>query len=174
MAVWLIVAPVLAEDCQRRDLGGFSWCAPPGWQRLSGNAIDSMAGQFVAGGHGGPALHIDYDFGIYSDPLRQLPPGATQVSEQTIMVDGLAARLVRFSLPAPVTDSATGGKRGIDADAPRYFVGLHVPEIQATPMGPLKLTVLAKSADEARLREAEPVFASIRFERRSEQVTPTP
>lgn len=104
-----------------------------------------------------PLLQLDYDYGLYSDPLHQLPPAATGVTEQTITIDGLIARLVRFSAPASLTGEKSGGS------TPMHFIGLHIAQVLHTPMGFQKLTVMAKSADPAQLQQVISVLTSIRF-----------
>lgn len=135
---------VAAPGWTRHDLGAFWLEAPPGWSQAADRAVDSSAGHLTAEG-----LRLDYDFGLYADPLP-VPDGATDVRERAVVVDGLPARQVRYRL-------RDGSAR------PMYYLGIHVPDIRSTRMGPLKLTVLAASADKKQIRRAEAAMATIRF-----------
>lgn len=135
-----------AEPCTRQDLGGFSICVPPGWQ-LQRGGLDSNAGLFIA-----PGLQLSFDLGRHADPLP-LPEGAGDASEAQVSVDGRAARRVGYSLPRP-------------AGSPMHYLGLHVPDLGASPRGQrLRLTLLAESTTQARLREAASAFSTVRIKR---------
>ena len=139
----MVASCAAAPERTRHDLGAFWIDAPASWSLTSGG-MDSAAGHFT-----GERLRLDYDFGLYSDPLR-LPQGATDVGERSVTIDGLPGRQVRYTL-----------QRG--ADEPMHYLGVHVPAVRATSMGRLKLTVLAVSADVEQIRQAEAVMATIRF-----------
>lgn len=137
-------ACVSAEPCVRHHLPGFTVCVPPGWTLVRPRAVDSAAGRFSSG-----ALSVSYDFGLYADPL-QLPDGASAKHEDTGTVDGKPARQVRYTL-------TTAGKPTM------HYAGVHLSNLGATSMGPLKLTMRAESSDPARLQEATDAFATIRL-----------
>jgi hypothetical protein len=112
---------------------------------LTAGGIDSQAGVLTADG-----LRIDYDFGLYSDPLvRRDDMRDYQSTAGT--VDGLAARFVRFRL-AGATQSLP------------LCSGVHVPQVRRSGTGILALTVLACADRAERLTDAPAIFESIRFQ----------
>lgn len=135
---------VAAPGWTRHDLGAFWMDAPAGWSQSTDRAVDSAAGHLTAEG-----LRLDYDYGLYSDPLP-VPDGATDVRERPVVVDGLPARQVRYRLR-------------VGSAKPMYYLGVHLAVVRYTSMGPLKLTVLAASSDKKQIRRAEAAMATIRF-----------
>lgn len=142
-----------SEACQLRELGAFSLCVPPAWrlEATAGTAVDSAAGRWSVGGPGA-ALLIEHDFGLYSDPLKDLPEGARVLAETALQVEGRAARLLRYTAP------------GREGEPAMHLLGLHVPVVHpGGRMGPIRLTLLARSTDPKRLDEVDAVFRSLRF-----------
>lgn len=131
---------VAAEPLPRRDLGGFSLKLPATLVQHTGS-VDSKAGRLHGAG-----LLIDYDLGLYSDPLHSRE-GVSGYEERAVVVDGRPARLVRWQQP----------------DLTRYFIGLHLPDLRATAMGPIRLTLLAQTEDATRLDEIQTVLLSLRL-----------
>ncbi len=129
-----------AEPLPRRDLGGFSLQLPATVVQQAGG-IDSKAGRLH-----GDGLLIDYDLGLYSDPLLNRD-GVSGYEEKPVLVDGRPARLVRWRQP----------------DSTRYFIGLHLPELRVTPMGPIRLTLLAQTSEASRLDEIQTLLLSLRL-----------
>lgn len=136
-------ASVSAQPCVVSDLGPFTVCVPTHWEvRKAGT--DSAAGHLSDG-----LLSISYDFGLYSSTLR-VPAGATDVHESAITVDGHAARRVAYSF-----------QRG--GGALVHFLGVHIPEVRASSMGSLKLTLLARASDAKRFDDVEALIPTIRI-----------
>lgn len=131
------------SDWRSRDLGGFTLRTPVNMQFRAGG-IDSQAGALTS-----ESLRIDYDLGLYSDPLVQRENALDYQSGSTT-VDGLAARQVQFRLP-----DATGQSRSC--------IGVHVPQVRQGVMGPIRLTVLACADKPGQLKDMPAMFASIRF-----------
>lgn len=129
-----------AEPPPRRDLGGFSLQLPATMAQQAGG-IDSKAGRLH-----GDGLLIDYDLGLYSDPLLNRD-GVSGYEEKPVLVDGRPARLVRWQ----------------QQDSTRYFIGLHLPELRVTPMGPIRLTLLAQTSDATRLDDIQTLLLSLRL-----------
>ncbi|WP_349741957.1 hypothetical protein [Roseateles cavernae] len=129
-----------AEPLPRRDLGGFSLQLPATVAQQAGG-IDSKAGRLH-----GDGLLIDYDLGLYSDPLLNRD-GVSGYEEKPVLVDGRPARLVRWR----------------QQDSKRYFIGLHLPELRVTPMGPIRLTLLAQTSDATRLDDIQALLLSLRL-----------
>lgn len=129
-----------AEPLPRRDLGGFSLQLPVTVVQQAGG-IDSKAGRLH-----GDGLLIDYDLGLYSDPLLSRE-GVSGYEEKAVVVDGRPARLVRWRQP----------------DSTRYFIGLHLPELRVTPMGPIRLTLLAQTSEASRLDDIQTLLLSLRL-----------
>lgn len=143
----LLGNPLMAEPVAhlaRRELGGFSLKLPAAVNQQAGG-IDSRAGRL-----NGPSLLIDYDLGLYADPL---PPreGASGREERAVVVDGLPGRLVRWrqEQPAPT----------------RYFVGLHLPAIGSSGMGPIRLTLLAQTLDAQQMDALQDLLLSLQLTR---------
>lgn len=136
----LMATLVMAQPPVRRELGGFSLRLPSALVQQTGG-IDSHAGQLV-----GDGLRIDYDLGIHADPLKPRD-GISGREEHAVVVDGRPARLVswRVEQPAPA----------------RYFIGLHLPQVRDSVMGPMRLTLLAQTPDPARLAEAQAMLLSL-------------
>lgn len=126
------------------DLGAFTMRAPVK-MRLASGGVDSQAGVLTADG-----LRIDYDFGLYSDPLNPRDD-ALEYTSRSGRIDGLDARFVRYRL-------ASAPDRPAQACA-----GVHVPGVRSSGMGPLALTVLVCAATADGLRDAPAMFDSIRF-----------
>lgn len=148
-----VPSSMAAEACQPRDFGAFSLCIPPAWriEATAGTAVDSAAGRWSVGGPGA-ALLVEHDYGLYSDPLQQLPDGARVLADTPLQLDGRAARLLRYTVP------------GRDGGPLMHQLGLHVPVVHpGGRMGPIRLTLLARSADPKRLAEADAAFRSLRF-----------
>jgi hypothetical protein len=129
--------------CRRRTLGEFSICVPAPWQ-LERRGSDSASGRFTDG-----AVRLEYDFGLYSDPLK-IPQHATDTHEKEVTAGGLAARQVAYTLPQV-------------SGAPVLWLGLHVPRVRQVSMGWLKLTLLAQAADPRQLQQAAEAMATVRF-----------
>lgn len=129
-----------AEPLPRRDLGGFSLQLPATMVQQAGG-IDSKAGRLH-----GDGLLIDYDLGLYSDPLLNRD-GVNGYEEKVVVVDGRPARLVRWQQP----------------DSTRYFIGLHLPDLRTTAMGPIRLTLLAQTSDATRLDDIQALLLSLRL-----------
>lgn len=141
----LVTTGALAHPTARRDLGGFSLQLPAGLSRQAGG-IDSHAGRLV-----GEALTIDYDLGAQADAL-QPREGISGRQERAVIVDGRPARLVSWRVDGP------------PPAAPRYFIGLHLPRVADSVMGPVRLTLLGQVLDPAKLAEAEAILMSLRVD----------
>jgi len=128
------------------EFKSFSLRAPAEWLLVAGGA-DSQAGRL----QGPSGVAISYDFGLYSDPLTA-PHGAVDMQTQSATVGGLPARWVRYVLP--------GGA----GSTPRSCVGLHVPQVRKTSMGPIRFTAQTCVQDPASLALARSVMATVRFE----------
>lgn len=139
-------ASAAAQACKTHELGGFSMCVPPDW-RLSQGGVDSVAGRFTADG-----LRLSFDYGPHADPLWPAPEGADSASVSPLAVDGRPARRVRY-----VVRSASAA--GV------HHLGLHVPDVRSSPLGSLKLTMLASAADPEQLTRAAWAMMSVRFNR---------
>jgi len=146
LAGWTLAGLVMAaEPLPRRELGGFSLQLPPGMQQQAGGS-DSRAGRLVGG-----ALRIDYDLGLYADPL-QPREGISAREERAVQIDGRPARLVRWRVEGPASPATA-----------RFFVGLHLPQAGQSVMGPIRLTLLAQADDAAGLNEAQAILLSLRL-----------
>ncbi len=131
------------------DLGAFQVRAPAHLGQTAAG-IDSQAGVLS-----GVNLRIDYDFGLYSDPLARRED-TLDYQSRAGKVDGLDARFVQYRLAAS------------SAQAAQACSGVHVPRVRATGMGPLRLTVLACAAQATGvadgLVDVPAMLASIRFQ----------
>jgi hypothetical protein len=128
---------------QRRDLGGFSIELPAALALQARGGVDSHSGRLVGAG-----LALDYDLGLYADPLLARE-GSSAHRERELIVDGRPARLVQWQIEQPT---------------PRlYFVGLHLRQIQPTSAGPLHLTLLAQSTDPAQVQAAQAMLLTLRI-----------
>jgi hypothetical protein len=130
-------------DWRARDLGGFTLHTPADMQLRAGGA-DSQAGTLTSG-----SLRIDYDFGLYADPLVQREDALDYQSGAAI-VDGMSARQVHFRL-----QDAAGQSRSC--------IGVHVPQVRQSGTGPLSLTMLACADKADDLKDVPAMFASIRI-----------
>lgn len=141
--LWL--SSVAAADAAWKllDLGQFTLRAPASMVLTRGGA-DSVAGILV-----GEDLRLDYDFGLYADPL-QTREGVRDFIVRDGIVDGLAARFVTYSI-------------GSETGETRSCVGVHVPEVTRSVLGPIRLTVLACSDDPRRMKLARAIFSTLRF-----------
>ncbi len=83
-----------------------------------GQGADSTVGEIR-----GPGFECKYDLGLYSSSLQ----GIKDAKVETIDVSGRTAQLVQ---------------------APPNFDGLYIPETTQTALGPLRLTITCRSADE--------------------------
>lgn len=127
------------------DLGAFQMRAPANLSQTAGG-VDSQAGALSAGG-----LRVDYDFGLYSDPLARREDTLDYQSSAG-KVDGLDARFVQYRLGA-------SGEQAAQACS-----GLHVPRVVTSGMGPLALTVLACTERADGLADVPAMLASIRLQ----------
>ncbi len=127
------------------DLGAFQMRAPANLSQTAGG-IDSQAGALSAGG-----LRVDYDFGLYSDPLARREDTLDYQSSAG-KVDGLDARFVQYRL-------GSSGEQAAQACS-----GVHVPRVVTSGMGRLALTVLACAAHADGLADVPTMLASIRFQ----------
>lgn len=133
------------SDWQSWDLGAIRLHTPAAMQ-LKAGGIDSQAGMLTSEG-----LRIEYDFGLYSDPLTRRDDMLDYRSTDGT-VDGRAARIVHFRLT------------GTAATTLRACSGVHVPAVRRSSMGALSLTVLACAASADDLKDAPDIFRSIRFQ----------
>lgn len=127
------------------DLGAIRLQAPALMQ-LKAGGIDSQAGALTADG-----LRIDYDFGLYSDPLARRD-GLLDYRSSDAAVDGRAARMVQFQ------------RGGASAATLQACSGVHVPAVRQSSMGAMSLTVLACAASADGLKDVPAIFRSIRFQ----------
>jgi hypothetical protein len=119
----------------------FSLTAPAGTTFARTPGVDSFTGVFNAPGF---AVHADY--GAHVDPLAR-SAHRTQYLAREIVVDGKPAKLV------------TARNRG----APGYFIGMYVPQVRASAVGPIGLTLTCNVADERDYATLESVYRSLRF-----------
>jgi hypothetical protein len=133
-------------DWPLRDFQSFTLRAPADWVVIAGG-IDSQAGRLQS-----PGVAISYDFGLYSDPLKP-PSGAWDLQVQAGTIDGLPARWVGYKLPAEGT--------------PPVCLGLHVPQVRPSSMGPIRFTAQACTLDPAQLVLARAIMATLHFADRS-------
>ena len=139
------VAAAAPADWRTWDLGAFRMRAPADL-RLAAGGIDAQSGALTTA-----ALRIDYDFGLYSDPLDRRAD-TLDYQSRAGTVDGLAARFVGYRI-APA-----------GAQAGQACSGVHVPEVRSSGMGSLALTVLACAEHADGLRDVPAMLASIRFQ----------
>lgn len=132
----------VAQPLARRDLGGFSLDLPTTMTAIA-RGTDSRAGRLV-----GETMQIDYDYGLYSDPLHPRD-GISGYQESQIVVNGLSARLVQWRAAQPAVT--------------RCFVGLHVPQVESSVMGPIRLTLLAWTDDPGQIDSARSILLSLRW-----------
>ena len=128
------------SDWRTWDLGDFSLRTPAAMSLVTGG-IDSQAGTLSADG-----LRIEYDYGLYSDPLIRSSDRLDYRSNAGT-VDGLAARFVQFRVKAPAQSCS----------------GVHVPGVRASGTSTVALTVLACASTADLLQPASAIFATIRF-----------
>ena len=139
------VSAAAPADWRTWDLGAFQMRAPADL-RLAAGGIDSQAGALTAAG-----LRIDYDFGLYSDPLARRDD-TLDYQSRAGTIDRLDARFVRYRI-APAGQQAA-----------QSCSGVHVPGVRSSGMGPLALTVLACADHAEGLRDVPAMLASIRFQ----------
>ena len=145
MAACVLANDNTPADWRTWDLGAFRMRVPAVLVHVAGG-IDSKAGVFTAEG-----LRIEYDFGLYSDPLTRRDDMLDYQSSEG-NVEGLAARFVRYRLAGA-------------ADLPaRSCSGGFVPGVRMSGMGALKLTVLACAVGGDNLMDVPTIFESIRFQ----------
>jgi len=81
------------------------------------------------------------------------PSGAWDLQVQAGTIDGLPARWVGYKLPAEGT--------------PPVCLGLHVPQVRPSSMGPIRFTAKACTLDPAQLVLARAIMATLHFADRS-------
>jgi hypothetical protein len=81
-----------AGDWVRVSAGPFSISAPPGWRVKQLQGVDSYVGEFV-----GDALTLKFDFGAYSNTLKDRKKPAYVVIHESI--DGFRAKVVSPRTP---------------------------------------------------------------------------
>ena len=121
--------------------GKFSIMAPAGTTFSRTPGVDSFTGVFNAPGF---AVHVDY--GAHVDPLDR-DHHHTQYVARDIVVDGKPAKLI------------TARNRG----APAYFIGMYVPQVRSSAVGPVGLTLTSNLAHEHDSAMLESVYRSVRF-----------
>jgi hypothetical protein len=149
----LPLAPAQAEPAAARGSGGVGWVelAAPGALAISAPAgtsyhprrgADSLVGAFR-----GPGFELNLDYGVYSDPL--LDEGRYPSAHRSeISIDGRPGQLVTLGAPL---------------DGGRYFIGLHVPRVTASPLGPVRLTMTGRVEREEDLALVRRMLQTIRF-----------
>ena len=139
-------APVLPSEPMELTVGRAFTIAVPQGSSLRQGPGDSTAGLIE-----GPGLILAFDYGVYADPLTA-DPNRRFTRQEPVVVDGRIGTL--FVWPDP--------KRSGDSR-----LGLHIPIVTQTPLGPTRLTLvsdLAAPDDEARIRS---MIATIHFQRQS-------
>ena len=114
--------------------------APHGTSFQKQSPGDSFVGRLT-----GPGFDLQVDYGPYSDPLTDKSRFEGYTSEP-FSVDGHKALLVFAK------QSST------------QFVGVHVPSLEATPVGPLSLTIAGRIAPGAKAAVVN-LFSTIKFTR---------
>jgi hypothetical protein len=146
----LMFGGVAADDAAWKlvDAGPFTLRAPRSMVLTQGGT-DSTAGSLA-----GEDLRLDYDFGLYSDPLRQ-GENSSGYESRDVAVDGFPARFVNFTLPGKWAPA-------------RSCTGVHVPQVRRSALGWLRLTVLACADDPQDLKPARAILATLRFRRQAQ------
>lgn len=111
----------------------------PGSRREPMQGIDSEIGGWKS-----PSVRLMYDYGAYSDPLRDSLSRSGVVCDQEI--GDRRARLVSFH-------DSTG----------HYRVGAHWPNVRGSSIGPLSLTITGVARDAAARDSLVAIMWSVRF-----------
>lgn len=146
-------APISCEDLgwvkfEARDRSGdrlyFDFCGPKALRNQVVQGIDSYVGAFIS-----DTLSIEYDLGLWSDPLTTYSDSA-QFSVNATTIDGRVARMVSY-----VADTKT--RSGHQHIASVYFPLVYEihPEI--------KLTLHVEAATAADQEIAFAIFKTLRF-----------
>jgi len=122
--------------------GKFTVMAPAGTTFARSPGTDSFTGVFNVPGF---AVHVDY--GAHVDPLQHTLH-YTQYVARDVVVDGKRAKLVTAR-----SRSSAGG----------YFIGMHVPQLRRSAVGPVGLTLSCNLAREQDYAVLESLYLSVRF-----------
>lgn len=117
----------------------FSFSAPKNLESQETHGIDSFAGQYNS-----PDLKLQFDYGMYSDPLENTSPD--DFKAEKAMIGGHEARIVTFR------------SAGLEPEF-SYWAGVHFPDLGDR----VKLTMLVRSAKAQGQKKAKIIFHSIRF-----------
>ena len=115
--------------------------APPG------TTFQPGVGDSAAGLLAGAGFRLSFDLGLYSDPLVR-PDFGPLLRAEDVTIDGRAGRLFLWSAPP---------------GALPIRVGLHVPTVAQSGIGPLRLTIVGLVADDATAERVTAMFRTIRF-----------
>lgn len=127
------------------DLGPLTVRTPAGMV-LARGGTDSLAGAIV-----GENLRLDYDLGLYSDPLEPRE-GAGDFEVRAGTLDGLPARFVSYRIV-----NETGQTR--------FCTGVHVPEVRRSVMGRIGFTALACGDHPRSMKLARAILSTLLFRR---------
>jgi hypothetical protein len=131
-----LVTPAAARNGDMRDLmiaDDIRLTVPEKTVLESGQGTDSTVGTIR-----GPGFECNYDLGLYSNSLKDIKDATVK----TIDVSGRTARLVQ---------------------APPDFDGLYIPETTRTALGPLRLSITCKSADEPTRQTVVKLLRSVKI-----------
>ena len=105
-----------ASDWKMFELGDFSVSLPSDMRSVPVRGIDSHVGEFQ-----GEGLKVDFDYGLYSNPLTRRDLSSSRdlqsFSEDWTLIDGRRAKIVHASWTA---------KEGAKPD---YFCGVYFPDV---------------------------------------------
>jgi len=123
-----------ASNWLKVEAGAFSIYAPPGWKFRQRQGIDSFVGEFA-----GDGVVLDFDYGLYSNPLADDNEPTYVVTHETI--GGYKARIVRPSV------------------AGHGITGIYFPEIASGN----KLCLHGQNLTDTQRELALRIFRTIRF-----------
>jgi|GEM_PF-2365976 hypothetical protein len=131
-----------------RDISGsklyFEFCGPEELRKHKVQGIDSFVGAFIS-----DTMRIDFDLGIWSDPLTELDDQA-QFNLDSTIIDGRTARLVSCLY------------NGQTQSGHAYIAAAHFPRIHDT-YPETKLTLWVEGASTTEQDTALALFKTVRF-----------
>ncbi len=113
----------------------------------SGTTFQPGVGDSATGLLSGDGFRLSLDYGLYSDPLVR-PDFGPLLRAEDLTIDGRAGRLFLWRAPP---------------GALPVRIGLHVPSVAPSGMGPLRLTIAGLVADDATAERMTTMFRTIRF-----------
>ena len=128
------------SDWVRIDAGEFRFHVPPDFEPVAVQGVDSIVGSYQ-----GSSISLGFDYGSYSDPLRDNDQPNYTIRHERI--DGRKARIVSYDNPESARPYA-------------FSTGIHFAAVNGNGA---RLTLLAACKTRADLNTARTIFRTIQF-----------